>query len=122
MKSLIKYIIYTFLFFMITFDLFSCKKLKNNIISFIDDEEIATITSDNETEFINSIKTLNENGGTIYIDTPIIHFNIINEIKIINDFPGGIIGIRQPNGEYPILNFMKGNYLDLFSGINIWLK
>ena len=34
--------------------------------------------------------------------------------------PGGIIGIRQENGEYPIIDFTKGNYLLLYSGINIY--
>ena len=41
-------------------------------MSFTDDEEITTITSDNETELIEAIKQLNKNGGTIYIDTPVI--------------------------------------------------
>ena len=75
MKSLNKNFFYIILFLIITLELFSWKKLENKFISFTDDEEITTITSDNETEFLVSIEKLNRNGGTIYIDTPIITIN-----------------------------------------------
>ena len=80
MKSLIKNLNCTILFLIITLDLFSCKHFENNFISFTDDEEITTITSDNETLFMEAIEELNENGGTIYIDTPII--NLKKEILL----------------------------------------
>ena len=109
MKSLNKNFFYIILFLIITLELFSCKKLENKFISFADDEEITIITSDNETEFLVSIEKLNRNGGTIYIDTPIITINERFKISIIGQLPGGIIGKRQPNGEYPRINFAKKN-------------
>ena len=102
MKSLIKSNIYFALFLFFTIDLYCCKKIENKFISFTDDEEITTITSDNETEFINAIEELNR-----------------NTITIGGKFPGGIIGIRQDNGEYPRINFIE-NFRELFSGINIY--
>ena len=69
MKSLIKFKIYRILFLLINFDLFLSR---NNFISFTDDEVITTITTDNEDELLNAVSQLNNNGGTIYIDTPVI--------------------------------------------------
>ena len=117
---MIKTRIYIALFIIISLDLFSCKTFTNNLISFTDDEEIATIYTDSESDFLDAIEKLNENGGTIYIDTPVISLYNSYSITINGDLPGGIIGIRQPNGEYPRIDFMKGSYQELFSGINIY--
>ena len=114
MESLINKIFYIFLFLLISLDLLSCKKLKNNFVSFTDDDEITTITSDNETEFLVSIEKLNRNGGTIYIDTPVITINERFKISISGQLPGDIIGKRQPNGEYPRINFIKKKHKELF--------
>ena len=103
----------------IILDLYSGLKLGKNFKSFTDDDEIATITSDDEFEFIDAIELLNEKGGTIYIDTPVISLISNNLITINGQLPGGIIGIRQSNGEYPRINFMEGDYIEFFSGINI---
>ena len=119
MKSWIINLSYTILFFIITWDLFSCKQFKNNFISFTNDEEITTITSDNETQFINAIEELNKNGGTIYVDTPIINLKERNRLAITGKSPGGIIGIKQSNGEYPRINFIEKNR-EFLSGINIY--
>ena len=119
MKSLFKRLIYIVLFLGITLDMFSCKKVKNKFLSFTDDEEITTITSDSESEFVEAIEELNENGGTIYIDTPVINLKIRNTITLGGKLPGGIIGIKQENGEYPRINFIE-NFHELFSGINIY--
>ena len=112
--------IYIALLMLIMLELYSGLKLGKNFKSFTDDDEIATITSDDEFEFIDAIDVLNENGGTIYIDTPVISLEFNNMITINGMLPGGIIGIRQSNGEYPRLNFMEGDHMDLFSGINIY--
>ena len=120
MKSLIQKYFYIVLFSIITLEMFSCKKLENNFMSFTDDEEIVTITSDNETEFADAIEVLNENGGTIYIDTPVINLFDRKLILITGQLPGGIIGIKQPNGEYPRINFIKKSGLELFTGFNIF--
>ena len=108
------------LFLIIILDFLYCKQIGSNFISFTDDEEITTITSDNETEFMKAIEELNENGGTIYIDTPVISLKNNNIIRINGKLPGGIIGIRQENGEYPRFDFTKGDYQLLFSGFNIY--
>ena len=118
MKSLIKNRTYIALFLIIILDLFSCKHLDNNLKSFTDDEEITTITSDNEIEFLDAIDQLNRKGGTIYIDPPVINLNINSIITIYGEPPGGIIGIRQSNGEYPRINFQ--NKYEFLSGINIY--
>ena len=118
MKSSNKYLICTIIFLITTLELFSCKKIGNNFVSFTDDEEITTITSDNEIEFFDAIDQLNQKGGTIYIDTPVINLNINSIITINGELPGGIIGIRQSNGEYPRINFQ--NKYEFLSGINIY--
>ena len=115
MKSLTRRFLFTFLFLTIT-----CKKLENNFKSFTDDEEIATITSDDEAQFIDAVEKLNQNGGTIYIDTPLINLITRKMIILSGQLPGGIIGIRQPNGEYPRINFVKRDLKEIFTGINIY--
>ena len=115
--ALYKNLIYIALF-LISIDFISCLKLKKNFISFTDDEEITTITSDSESELLDAIEILNEKGGVIYIDTPVINLDE-NTIVIINgEDSGGIIGKRQSNGEYPRLNFNKIS--ETLSGINIF--
>ena len=98
---------FNFVFLIITVKLLLCKNRDNNLISFTDDEEIVTITSDSETQLSNAIEILNQKGGTIFIDTPIINLFFVDTITITGELPGGIIGIRQPNGEYPRINFLK---------------
>ena len=102
---------------LIIIDFFSCKKLDKNFVSFTDDEEIITINSDNESEFVDAIEKLNEKGGTIFIDTPILNLNETTFIRISGSLSGGIIGIKQSNEEYPRINFNKEN--EALSGIII---
>ena len=118
MKYSIKNYIYNPIFLIFILQLLCCKKINKNFKSFTDDEEITTITSDNETELIEAIKILNDNGGTIYIDTPVISLIENSIIIITGQFPGGIIGVRQSNGEYPRIDF--SNRMDYISGINIF--
>ena len=115
-----KYLNYIVFFLLITFNLFSSKNLENSFISFTDDEEIATITSDDEAEFIDAIEQLNMNGGTIYIDTPVINLERRSSISLTGKLPGGIIGIRQSNGEYPRINFVNQYFEELLPGIVIY--
>ena len=108
--------IYVVLFIIISLNLFYCKPLDNKFKSFTDDDEIATITRDNENELAEAIRTLNKMGGTIYIDTPIIH--IVNTtLTISGTISGGIMGVRQANGEYPRLSFINSKKVADFSGI-----
>ena len=113
-----KNLIYISLFLFISLDLFSCKKLENNFISFGDDQEITTITEDDEYAFMDALEELNINGGTIYIDTPVITLKENTIIRMSGQLPGGIIGIRQSSGEYPRIDFNKNDAI--ISGINIY--
>jgi hypothetical protein len=107
--------IYAYLFIIFTLNFFSCRKFK----SFSDDDEITTITSDNEYELLEAINVLNQNGGTIYIDTPVI--NIVNiTLSLFGENSGGIIGKRQPNGEYPRLSFINNFVGRKGSGIAVF--
>ena len=116
MKSLIKgkYLVYSTLFIFMKLNLFFCKPLEYKFKSFLDDDEITTITSDSEKELIEAIEILNKNGGTIYIDTPIINIIERTSLRINGQLPGGIIGIRQANGEYPIINFAHSKEREVF--------
>ena len=112
---------FCFLFFLlISFNKFSCKFLGQKLKSFVDDDEIATITKDSEYDLLDAIDLLNKNGGTIYIDTPVINMYKITSLTIDGKFSGGIIGLRQPDGDYPRINFQE-NFKDtqFLSGINI---
>ena len=112
--------IYTLLI-IISLNSFSCKKAGKKFTSFTDDDEIITITSDDEILLLLAVDELNEKGGTIFIDTPVITMKEYSSFTIEGNLPGGIIGIRQPNGEYPRIHF--GNnfiFQELFAGINIY--
>ena len=110
--------IYVFLFLIITLDLFSCKPIENKYRSFADDDEIATITTDDEKALLTALDTLNTQGGTIYIDTPVI--TITNStLSILGTISGGIIGVRQSSGEYPRISFLGSNNLKGLSGLTI---
>ena len=121
MKSKINEINFIFvcIFLIISLNVFSCKTLENKIRSFADDDIIATITSDNENEFLEAIRILNMNGGTIYIDTPVL--SITNTtITLTGKISGGILGVRQPNGEYPRITFINSKLNKELSGIFIF--
>ena len=123
MKSSQKEIFFFGFFLLLSFNIFSCEFIDKNIKfkSFVDDDEIVTITTDDEFQLVDAIEELNEKGGTIYIDTPVINMYKTTSVTLGGRFPGGIIGIRQSNGEYPRINFQE-NYRDelFFSGINIY--
>ena len=106
MKSSSKILIFFYVFIFILINKDSCKFLNIKLNSFADDDEIATITSDSESELVKALDILYEKGGTIYIDTPVINIKE-SSLYLDGDFPGGIIGIRQENGEYPRINFVK---------------
>ena len=114
----IKYI-RSILFAMIILDVFSLKFHEKKFVSFGDDDEITTITEDDENALIEAIHILNEKGGTIYIDTQIINIKGNILVSMWGEYPGGIIGIRQANGEYPRINYLKTPDQELTSGISI---
>ena len=121
MKCSIKNSIIIALFLVNSLYFISCKNLENKLKSFTDDEEISTIYFDDEYEFLDALDQLNKNGGTIYIDTPVINIHEKVSIAINGQLPGGIIGIRQSNGEYPRINFMQRFFFEeVYPGINIY--
>jgi len=66
-------------------------------------EIIDIIKSDNESLLFEAINKLNEFGGIIIINTPIINIKG-SSLKINGDLKGSIIGLEQQNGEYPRIN------------------
>ena len=122
MKSSLKSIIYFYAIILLIFifEISSCKSLNKNLRALGDDDEITTITKDDESELEAAIEILNESGGTIYIDTPIINLAKESSLLLSGKLPGGIIGLRQPNGEYPIIHFLNSGKQDLLAGINIY--
>lgn len=81
---------------------FYCQNLKGRAL--LEENVIATITSDDELALEDAVKVLWKSGGYIYIDTPVITISK-TDIGLGGSFGGGIIGVKQPNGQYPILNF-----------------
>ena len=112
--------IYSIIFLIFLSEKSSCKPQNKNLISLGDDDEITTITTDDESKLLEAIEIQNESGGTIYIDTPIINIVKENSLTLSGKLPGGIIGIRQQNGEYPILHFVDSRRQLLYAGINIY--
>ena len=98
-----------FLLILLFFESTSCKSIKG--ISFFEEKDkkdekvIVTITTDDEYELNKALFYLYKLGGTIYIDTPIINFKNYGSLSVTGTLEGGIVGIKQSNGEYPILNF-----------------
>lgn len=95
------------LFLLISFDSLSSKFLEKNLISFDEEDTIATITNDDESSLCEAVKTLNKNGGTIFINTPVINLSSKCVLTLSGDEKGGIIGIKQSNDEYPRFDFVK---------------
>lgn len=69
------------------------------------DDIVDTISTDDESAFLEAVNKLNEKGGTIYINTTIINISIKKSIQILGKLKGGIIGLKQPNNQYPIISF-----------------
>ena len=79
----------------------------NKILSFAEVDVISTITKDDESELCDAIKKLNKNGGIIYINTPVINISSKCQVQLSGSKAGGLVGMKQPNGQYPSLNFKR---------------
>ncbi len=103
MKSITKRFISLLFLLILSIDLISCKFLEKNLASKYDDYEIIyVIKTDDESAFREAIDKLNQNGRFIVVNTTVVSTTKIN---ITSTTPGGIIGVIQPNGEYPRLDF-----------------
>lgn len=87
---------------LITIDTVPCK----NLVSMAD-ATITTITTDSEADLLNAVTKLNKNGGVIYINTAVIHISSKKTIQLTGTKSGGIVGMKQSNGAYPIIDFKK---------------
>ena len=106
MKSITKRFISLLFLLILSIDLISCKFLEKNLASKYDDYEIIyVIKTDDESAFREAIDKLNQNGGFIIVNTTVVSISNNTKINITSTTPGGIIGVIQPNGEYPRLNF-----------------
>ena len=110
-------------FLLISFATIPCK----NLLSMAE-RPVAIIRSDNEKDLFFAISKLNDNGGVIYINTPIININRFSMFHLSGTKPGGIVGMRQSNGAYPRINFknarnngIKPNSFTI-SGSNQYMK
>ena len=89
---------------------------------------ITTIKEDNESALYESVDKLNDIGGIIFIDTPIINISIKFPIRLLNSIKGGIIGMKQSNGEFPRIDFKNSrdangyNYGIVIKGENQFVK
>ena len=113
-----------FFIVMILLDTVPCK----NLSSFA--STIATISSDDEKKLLDAVAKLNgsSSGGVIYINTSIIRISSTSTIKLTSKKAGGIIGMKQSNGAYPVIDFKnarnKGSTARGFtiSGENQYMK
>lgn len=79
---------------------------------------IDIIESDNENALREAIQKQNEEGGIIYINTKIINIYLDKPLEL-KGISGNIIGKKQPNGGYPIINFQKVRDNGSFISLNV---
>ena len=103
MKLIIK--IYNNFLILLVLSIVSLVFSNNNNVLLSEEEIVYEIKEDNESELRKAVEKLNENGGTIIIDTPIININKDSAIELKGTLKGGIIGLKQLNDEYPRINF-----------------
>jgi hypothetical protein len=90
-----------------------CQNLKGRAL--LEENAIAIINSDDELALREATKNLRKSGGYIYIDTPVITLTQ-KGIDLGGTIGGGIIGVKQPNGQYPILDCKP--LREIYSGFN----
>jgi hypothetical protein len=106
--------------YIISLNFIISRNLGNKMLSFGENDAITTITKDDESELCNAVKTLIKTGGTIYINTPVINMSSKCQIQLSGTSAGGIVGMKQTNGQYPSLNFKKARNENIKSaGIKI---
>ena len=117
-----KRIYWLFLLILISLVSIHCKKLT----SFSD--RGLTITINNEKLFLKLISLCNKFGDIIYVDTPIISISSRDSIILNSTKAGGIIGVKQSDGRYPVIDFKKARNAGstqsgfIISGSNQYIK
>ena len=108
---------------LLTIDTVSCK----NLASF-GDATITIINSDNESDLIKAISKLNSSGGVIYINTKKITISSKSTLNLSGKKSGGIVGQRQSDGTFPVIDFKKARDSGstsrgfTISGSNLYMK
>ena len=107
--KIVKRNIILIIFLLLLINFLSCKFIEKQYLSEEDEyeDEITTITSDNEDDLRDALLILEKFGGIIYINTPVINIKKQTSLSIKGSIQGGIVGIEQENGEYPSLNFKE---------------
>lgn len=65
---------------------------------------VKTVTSDSMADLKSGISALN-NGGTLQINTPVIKVTGSSGLKYNGSNKAAIVGVKQPDGTYPVLDF-----------------
>ena len=94
-----KFLSYLSILFLFSICSFNCQNLKGRAL--LKQKIITTITSDDEKALNEATKKLWDLGGYIYIGTPVITLTQ-KGIDIGGNLEGGIIGKKQPNGQYHV--------------------
>ena len=108
---------------LLTIDTVSCK----NLASF-GDATITIINSDNESDLTKAISKLNSSGGVIYINTKKITISSKSTLNLSGKKSGGIVGQRQSDGTFPVIDFKKARDSGstsrgfTISGSNLYMK
>ena len=102
-----KYLIFSIILISSILNIFSFNLSGKDLISLGENDAIATITKDSEKELRDAVAILNKQGGTIYINTPEINISTKDKIQLTGTKAGGLVGMKQSNGQYPVINFKK---------------
>ena len=115
-----------FVLFLLNLILIQNKFLDQSLFAQIEEDLIFTIDNDNETSLKEAMEIVNEKGGLIIINTPLITLRNHKKLQLTGLSNSGILGIKQQNGEYPII-FLDTQIIDnmmpspkFFSGIELY--
>ena len=115
-----------FVLFLLNLILIQNKFLDQSLFAQIEEDLIFTIDNDNETSLKEAMEIVNEKGGLIIINTPLITLRNHKKLQLTGLSNSGILGIKQQNGEYHII-YLDTQIIDnmmpspkFFSGIELY--
>ena len=115
-----------FVLFLLNLILIQNKFLDQSLFAQIEEDLIFTIDNDNETSLKEAMEIVNEKRGLIIINTPLITLRNHKKLQLTGLSNSGILGIKQQNGEYPII-YLDTQIIDnmmpspkFFSGIELY--